>query len=111
MATIKSVVVEDDLDGTPGAETVRFAFQGVSYEIDLTEGNAAKFAEVITPFVQASRKAGTRKAVAAPAANKSRADRAAARAWAQKSGFPVGQRGRIPASVLEAYEAAHSHAA
>jgi hypothetical protein len=111
MATIKSVVVEDDIDGTPGAATVRFAFEGINYEIDLTEGNAAKFAEVVTPFVQAARKAGTRKSTAAPSTNKSRADRAAARAWAQKSGFPVGQRGRIPATVLEAYEAAHSHAA
>jgi hypothetical protein len=31
----------DDLDGTEGAETVAFALDGVSYEIDLSEKNAA----------------------------------------------------------------------
>ena len=38
-----SVVVTDDLDGSPGAETVSFGVDGHSYEIDLSEKNRAGF--------------------------------------------------------------------
>ena len=36
MATKTTVVLEDDLDGGPADETVRFGLDGVEYEIDLT---------------------------------------------------------------------------
>ena len=29
------------------------------------------------------------------------------RAWAKENGYSVSERGRVPAAVLEAYEAAH----
>lgn len=41
MAQITVVVLEDDLDGSAAAETVTFALEGVSYEIDLSTANAA----------------------------------------------------------------------
>ena len=39
MATRISVVLEDDLDGGPAAETVRFGLGAVEYEIDLNKKN------------------------------------------------------------------------
>ena len=39
------VVLEDDLDGGPADETVTFALDGVSYEIDLSSSNAGRLRE------------------------------------------------------------------
>ena len=35
MAQKVTIVLEDDLTGGPAEETVRFAFEGTDYEIDL----------------------------------------------------------------------------
>jgi hypothetical protein len=43
MATKIAVAPEDDLDGGPAAETVRFAIGGTEYEIDLSTKNAKAF--------------------------------------------------------------------
>ena len=49
----------DDLDGTvlePGAgETVTFSLDGVAYEIDLTDDNAAAFRAAMSPYIDAAR--------------------------------------------------------
>jgi hypothetical protein len=43
MAQKVTVTLEDDLDGGPAAETVRFGLDGAEYEIDLSKKNAAAF--------------------------------------------------------------------
>ena len=43
MATKITVVLEDDLDGGPADETVRFGLDGVDYEIDLSRQHARAF--------------------------------------------------------------------
>lgn len=59
----RKVVVElvDDLDGTPIEEgtggTVSFSFDGVAYEIDLSEASRAKLAQALEPFIAAERRA------------------------------------------------------
>jgi hypothetical protein len=58
MARKVTVALEDDLDGGPADETVRFAFGGAEYEIDLNKKNAAAFRKAITPFFEHARKAG-----------------------------------------------------
>lgn len=42
MAQRVHIVLEDDIDGSQAAETVSFALDGVSYEMDLSEENAEK---------------------------------------------------------------------
>ncbi|MBN9376412.1 MAG: Lsr2 family protein, partial [Cellulomonas sp.] len=42
MAQKVQVLLVDDLDGGTADETVTFALDGISYEIDLTTENAAK---------------------------------------------------------------------
>ncbi|MGE5293082.1 MAG: histone-like nucleoid-structuring protein Lsr2, partial [Micromonosporaceae bacterium] len=43
MAQKITVALEDDLDGSLADETLRFAFGGTEYEIDLSKKNAGKF--------------------------------------------------------------------
>ena len=105
----------DDLDGTllevGEGETVLFSIDGVAYEIDLTDGNAAALREALAPFVAAGRSVSSRGAGAGSSARKRRrtgqTDYSAIREWAKSNGYTVSERGRVPASVLEAYEAAH----
>jgi hypothetical protein len=46
MAQKVTVILEDDLTGGPAKQTVRFAFDGTGYEIDLNAKNAAAFGAV-----------------------------------------------------------------
>lgn len=110
MAQRVNIVLTDDLDGTDATETVTFALDGNTYDIDLSADNAARLREALRPYVNAGRKAGGR----APAQRAVRRRSAAAsgsatdiRAWAQAQGMQVNARGRVPAEVRAAYEAAH----
>jgi nucleoid-associated protein Lsr2 len=58
MAQKVTVVLEDDLTGGPAGQTIRFAFDGTDYEIDLNAKNAAKFAKQLAPYVEHARRAG-----------------------------------------------------
>jgi Lsr2 len=107
MAKSVSVVISDDLDGSPGAATVSFSFDGLNYEIDLGEKNRARLEKSLRPFVGAARRTARRK-IAKPARGAApRIDRAAVRAWAASQGLKVSERGRISAEIMTGYEAAH----
>ncbi len=107
MARNVQVVVSDDLDGSDGAETVSFGFDGVSYEIDLSEKNRAKFEKAFEPYIQAGRKISRSRRPSAARATGPRIDRASIRIWANEQGLHVSERGRISAEVMQKYEAAH----
>lgn len=106
MAQRVTVALEDDLDGGPADETVRFGFGGAEYEIDLSKKNAAVVCKKITPFMEHARKAeqGPARGAARTAASRQRSGDI--RAWAKDQGITVGDRGRIPASVVEQYHVA-----
>ncbi|ACZ00004.1 histone-like nucleoid-structuring protein Lsr2 [Thermomonospora curvata] len=106
MAQKVQVLLVDDLDGGEADETVSFALDGTSYEIDLSGENAKKLRESLRPFVEHARKAGTTRRRRSRGAS-SRERSADIRAWAKARGIKVNERGRIPASVVEQYEAAH----
>jgi hypothetical protein len=107
MAKTVSVVITDDLDGTPDAETVAFSVEGQSYEIDLGQKNFAKLQKSLQPFMDAGRRTSLRKLARPGRAPGARIDRAAVRAWATAQGLQVSERGRISAEVMGKYEAAH----
>lgn len=106
MATRITVALEDDLDGGPAEETVRFGLGGAEYEIDLNKKNARAFRRQLAPFVGHARKAGRgqRRRPVRTAAGRERGG--GIRAWAKERGIAVSARGRIPARVVERYEAA-----
>ncbi|RZU34315.1 histone-like nucleoid-structuring protein Lsr2 [Blastococcus saxobsidens] len=116
MARKVQVILSDDLDeNLPADETVSFSLDGTSYEIDLAEKNAKELRDAFARYVSAARKVG-RGSGRSSGGGRSRAtgggrmDReqaGAIRDWARKNGHAVSDRGRIPASVVEAYEAAH----
>jgi hypothetical protein len=107
MAKTVSVVITDDLDGSPDAETVAFGFDGRSYEIDLGKKNRARLQKSLQPFMDAGRRTAQRRTARAPRGAGSRTDRAAVRAWAAGQGLKVSERGRISAEVMSKYDAAH----
>jgi hypothetical protein len=106
----------DDLDGTlievGDGETVLFSLDGVAYEIDLTDANAAELRDAFARYVSAARSVGSSRGSsssgsARPRRRAGQQDYSAIRTWAKSNGFTVSERGRVPASVIEAYEAAH----
>jgi hypothetical protein len=115
MAQKIQVLLVDDLDGGEANETVSFALDGTGYEIDLSTDNAAKLREALAAYVGHARRAGRGQGrIAGSTRSGSRAsvrvDREqtqAIREWARKSGHKVSERGRIPASVMDAYNSAH----
>ncbi len=56
----KTVIVKltDDIDGSDADETVHFALDGRSYEIDVSTANAAKLRDALRPFVERARTSG-----------------------------------------------------
>ncbi|MDR3659267.1 MAG: Lsr2 family protein [Mycobacterium sp.] len=113
MAKKVTVTLVDDFDGEGAAdETVEFALDGVSYEIDLTAKNATKLRNDLKKWVEAGRRVGGRRrgrATAATGRGRASIDReqsAAIRDWARRNGHNVSSRGRIPAEIIEAFHAA-----
>ena len=115
MAQRVNIVLVDDIDGSDATQTVAFGLDGASYEIDLNDDNAASLREALAPYVGHGRKVGRgggggakrgggRAAAASSGAGASAKE---IREWARDNGHAVPERGRIPADVREAYEAAH----
>lgn len=106
MAQKVTVRLEDDLDGGPADETVRFGLGSTQYEIDLSTKNAAAFRRKIAPFIDHARTAGRGPRRRPGRTTASRERSGDVRAWAKQQGIAVSARGRIPASLVEQYEAA-----
>jgi hypothetical protein len=58
MAQRVTVELQDDLEGGPADETLRFGLGGTGYEIDLSKKNASRFRRQIAPYIDHARKAG-----------------------------------------------------
>jgi hypothetical protein len=105
------VLLVDDLDGGEADETVTFALDGKTYEIDLTTANADKLRGLLDPYLKGGRRTGGRASGGrgkARAASGGGQDTAQIRAWAKENGYEVNDRGRVPASIREAYEKANA---
>jgi hypothetical protein len=111
----RKIVVEriDDLDGTPikdgTGETVPFSVDGVDYEIDLKEKNAREFHNTLDFYIEHATRVGGRKRRSTTAVDPSPGRKRAkeTREWATSQGYELSARGRIPAQIEEAYNAAH----
>ena len=111
MAQRVVVTLEDDIDGGEAAETVSFALDGVSYEIDLSEANASKLRDDLASWIGHARRAGGRKSTSTArrgGGSRGGRDLSAIREWARKNGHTVSDRGRISADIQAAYDKAHA---
>lgn len=107
MAQRVQVLLVDDVDGGDASETVTFALDGVSYEIDLNAKNAASMRDAFATWIGHGRRVAGRSASGRRATRSSGGnDTAAVREWARSNGHKVSDRGRISADVLAAYAAA-----
>lgn len=109
MAQHVNVKFVDDLDGSEASDTIFFGLEGRHYEIDLSDENAAKLRDTLASFVGAARKSGGRSFTSSrPRASRpATADRehtATIRQWARDNGHNISERGRIPGTVLQAYQ-------
>ncbi|MBG6213659.1 MAG: Lsr2 family protein [Cryobacterium sp.] len=104
-----TVQLLDDLDGTViengSGATVSYAFEGDSYEIDLSAENLVKFRSALKQYTSVSRRVGyvPAKPRGASSAGSDRAELQAIRTWASANGMQVSDRGRIAGTVREAY--------
>ncbi|MGH3865593.1 MAG: histone-like nucleoid-structuring protein Lsr2 [Pseudonocardiaceae bacterium] len=126
MAQKTIVTLIDDLTGEEAEDisTVEFALEGVTYEIDLADDNAAKLRDNLARYVAAARKTSARRPNV-HGADRSTGRRAskgnggvassgynrdtlkAIREWAKQNGHSVNERGRLPLTVLNAWELNH----
>jgi len=103
----------DDIDGGEADETVRFAVDGVQYEIDLSKKNATKMRDALAGYIEAGSKVGrasggTARATAGRGRGPATVDRdqnRAIREWAQGRGIAVSDRGRIKQEIVDRYHA------
>jgi hypothetical protein len=104
------ILLTDDLDGTDlpagRGETVTFALDGSSYEIDLGTKNAAALRKALAVYIDAARpirnkrgKKVTRSTVGA--------DARTVKEWARANGYEVSDRGRVPGDIRQAFDAAN----
>jgi hypothetical protein len=114
MARREIIVLQDDLDGSEKeVRVVKFGFEGVNYEIDLSPANFDKLAQALSPYVAVARKDSSSRRVAGPvvktkgfSAAEQRAFNQRVRDWAKSQKLKVSERGRVPAKLTEAYLAA-----
>jgi hypothetical protein len=98
----------DDIDGGEAAGTVRFGLDGTDYEIDLSTVHADELRKALERYVAHARKAGgmPRRASRSRRGGAAAIDTTAVRAWAKGQGIGIKERGRVPANIVEKYEAA-----
>ena len=107
MAQQVSVTISCDICGsTKDAQTHTISLDGQAREIDLCGKDGRALDKVASKYVPYARK--VRRATATGRRTVSdRQHSANVREWAKSKGYGVSDRGRIPASVEDEYEAAH----
>ncbi|MFT3969755.1 MAG: Lsr2 family protein [Micropruina sp.] len=106
MARKTLVIVEDDLGGGAADESVTFALDGATYEIDLSAANAASLRDGLSVFIAAARRvSGGRRIGGGGPARTDKEQLDAIRRWARENGYEVSSRGRISKVVRDAYNA------
>ncbi|WP_284747738.1 histone-like nucleoid-structuring protein Lsr2 [Amycolatopsis sp. RTGN1] len=119
MAQKVLVEIVDDLDGGTATQTVPFALDGVSYEIDLSDKNAQALRDVFAHYIEVGRRTGGRRikvaagqSTAGTGSSRGESTSAASRehnqqvrAWAMANGYEISERGRISKEIYAAFEA------
>ena len=110
MAQKVQITLLCDLDdgNVEADETLHFSLGDTTYEVDVCGKHAQQIRDGLEPFVAHARK--TSSANSSRRRQRTTAGRdqtASVRSWAKDHGIQVNDRGRIPASVVKEYEAAH----
>lgn len=117
MAQKVLIEILDDIDGSEATQTVPFALDGVSYEIDLSDENAEALRGELDRYIDAARRVGGRKVKVAAGQSVTQAPRGSGssssadrernreiREWALANGYDISGRGRISNEIYAAFE-------
>lgn len=104
MAKTTITQITDDFDGTKNAETYSFAWQGVEYQIDLSNKNFKALDKLLQPYIEAGTKTSKRSGPSSRRSSSVKRDYSAVREWAKGQGLEVSDRGRISRAIVEQYE-------
>ncbi len=98
----------DDIDGDEAVGTVRFALDGTDYEIDLNSQNSDDLRNILRKYAALGRKVGgaARRTGRSGRGSRSTLSSAEVRNWARMHNVEVKDRGRVPADIVEQYQAA-----
>jgi hypothetical protein len=103
-------ILIDDLDGGEAQSTVRFAFGGAEYEIDLSTAHAAELRQKLDTFISAGRKLnGTARRASRGSTRRGTGNGptpSEVREWAKSQGIEVKDRGRVPEELVVKFKAA-----
>lgn len=108
MARHTKVELIDDVDGGAAVETLTFAVDGKTWEIDLNADNAQQLRADLEKWQHHARRVkSARGSSSRTVAQRSPEQTAAIRRWARENGYQVSDRGRISAEVERAYQRAN----
>ncbi len=105
MAQKVNIILVDDIDGSDATETIAFGLDGATYEIDLNDKHAAALRDALSGYLGHARKVTTSRGRKAKTSTTGPSAREL-RDWARSNGYEVSDRGRVPANVRDAFEAA-----
>ena len=108
MAKKTHIELVDDIDGSKADETIAFSIDGAHYEIDLSAENAEKIRAEIGEWAEKGTRVARKKARRASAPSSSSEKNARIRQWAKDRGMDVADRGALPKTIIDEYEATHS---
>lgn len=103
MAQRVQILLVDDLDGGEATETVTFALDGVTYEIDLSTKNAQSLRDNLAGYIDAGRRVSGRRGKNARLSRAGDSELSKIRKWARENGHKVSDRGRISKQISDAY--------
>jgi hypothetical protein len=102
MARRIQTLLIDDLDGGQADGTVRFGLDGTHYEIDLSAAHSQELRKALERYLAHARRTG---GTARGRRGGTAVNTAKVREWAKEQGIEIKDRGRVPAGVLEQYQA------
>lgn len=104
MAEILTTTIVDDLTGSLLEESERkrvlFGVNGREFRLDVDANGKQQFMDALKPFMKAATE------LAKPRTKGGRDKAGEIRAWAKANGHAISDRGRIPADIQKAYDAA-----
>lgn len=110
MAQRVETILIDDVDGGKADETLEFALDGSTYEIDLSSENARRLRESFDQWASKARRTSKKRVSTSPArSDKNRLKQI--RDWARDNGHTVSDRGRVSRDIEQAYDQAHRESA
>ena len=105
----KRIIIESDLSGDGGAETVTLGYAGIWHEVDLTAPERQKLETVLQPYIKAGRKQVPSEPEKKPLVPETSVEeRVAIRSWGKEAGFDVPEFGRLPKALMAAYDKEHN---